>query len=502
MIPHDLEQRILRLHFVEHWPVGTIAKQCGVHHSTVKRVLHDHGVQQPLNTRSSLIDPFLGFIEQTLQQHPRLPASRLHQMVAQRGYPGSESHFRRLIARLRPRKPAEAYARLRTLPAEEAQVDWAHFGQHTIGRAKRPLSAFVLVLSYSRMPFVQFFFDQRMTSFLTGHVHAFAFLGGAPRRVLYDNLKSVVIRRQGDIIDLNQVASAFAGHYGYEIRPVAIARGNEKGRVERTIRYLRTSFWPACTWTDLDDLNRQVLHWCRDVASARKLPEDDTLTVHQAWQDERADLRRLPDDDFPVADIVFARVGKQPYVRFDKNDYSIPHNHVRRTVAVHACPTTVRIFDGDTLIAEHARCFDRRQTIETPEHIAALVAQKKQARKARGQHRVYTAVPSSEALLREAVKRGHSLGSAIAALLRLLDTWGADAVESAVQHAIASDAFHVAAVRQILDQRAQDAQTPPPMPLHLPSDPRIDGLHVTPHSLATYDNDNDNMSMEALDDVF
>ena len=141
MIPHDIEEKILRLFFVERWTPGTIAAQCGVHHSTVRRVLHDRGTPAPVSQRSSKVDPFLPFILTTLKQYPTLPASRLHAMVLERGYTGAEGHFRRIVAELRPRKPAEAYLRLRTLAGDEGQVDWGHFGQVRVGRAVRPLSA-------------------------------------------------------------------------------------------------------------------------------------------------------------------------------------------------------------------------------------------------------------------------------------------------------------------------------------------------------------------------
>ena len=111
MIPADLEERILRLHFVEKWTVGTIARQCGVHHSTVRRVLHSGGVAVPKQPRASMVDPYLPFIHQTLERYPTLPSSRLHRMVAERGYPGGPDHFRRIVSGLRPRKPAEAYLR-------------------------------------------------------------------------------------------------------------------------------------------------------------------------------------------------------------------------------------------------------------------------------------------------------------------------------------------------------------------------------------------------------
>jgi hypothetical protein len=151
-------------------------------------------------------------------------------MVRERGYRGSPDHFRHLIACHRPRPRAEAYLRLRSLPGEPAQVDWGHFGHLDIGRAQRPLMAFVMVLSHSRQIFLRFFPDARMESFLRGHVGAFTAWGGVPRVLLYDNLKSAVLERRGDAIRFHPTLLGFAGHYRYEPRPVAVARGNEKGR--------------------------------------------------------------------------------------------------------------------------------------------------------------------------------------------------------------------------------------------------------------------------------
>jgi transposase len=110
-------------------------------------------------------------------------------MVLERGYSGRPDHFRHLVARHRPRPKAEAYLRLRSLPGEQAQVDWGHFGHLEIGRARRPLMAFVMVLSHSRRIFLRFFPDARMESFLRGHAAAFEAWGGVPRVLLYDNLK-------------------------------------------------------------------------------------------------------------------------------------------------------------------------------------------------------------------------------------------------------------------------------------------------------------------------
>lgn len=485
MIPAQLAEQIVRLHFIEKWTVGTIAAQIGVHHTTVRRVLHDQGIASTETRRPSIVDPYLPFIAETLESYPKLPASRLYAMLVERGFPGSASHLRRIVATMRPRKPAEAFQRLHTLPGEEAQVDWAAFGTHSVGRAQRRLSAFVMVLSWSRMPFVRFFYDQRMGSFIEGHVRAFDFFGGQPRRALYDNLKSVVLERHDDAIRFHPTVLQMAAHYRFEPRPVAAYRGNEKGRVERTIRYLRTSFWPARTWTDLDDLNRQAMLWCRRTAGARTHHEDPSLTVSSAW--ERENLAAPPDDAFPADELVDVAAGKTPYVRFDKNDYSVPHDRVRRSLQVRATSERVRVFDGAMQIADHVRSFDKGGQIEEPAHLEALRVRKREARQARGMDRLRHAVPSSPTLLEGAAKRGHNLGSAVAGLLRLLDSWGPESVESAVVEALEADLLHVAAVRQVLDRRAQEAGTPPAIPVELPDDDRVRDLSVVPHALGGYD---------------
>lgn len=487
MIPDDLAQKILRLHFVEGWKVGTIATQVGVHHTTVRRVLDSHGIAPRIEARPSIVDPYLPFIAETLEKWPTLPASRLYSMVVERGYPGKPGHFRRIVARMRPRKPAEAFLRLSTLPGEQAQVDWAHCGKLGVGRATRALSAFVMVLTSSRMTFVRFYLDQRLGSFLDGHQAALHAFGGVPRVLLYDNLKTAVAERRGDAIRFNPTLLQFASHYRYEPRPVAPYRGNEKGRVERRIRDLRQSFLSGRTLRDLDELNAQVAVWCQQTVGGRPHPDDPTQTVAEAWEEERSRLRQLPDDLFPTEDRVEVKVGRTPYVRFDRNDYSVPHDHVRRTLTVLASPQRVRILDGDIEVAAHARSFDKGAQIENPEHIAALVAWKRKARAARGKDRLRHAVPSSPALLEGAARRGHNLGSAVAALLRLVDTWGAEAVERAVVEVLAADALHVGAVRQVLERRAQEAGTPPPIPVALPDDPKVRNLHVQPHALSTYD---------------
>ena len=165
-IDKAIEAKILRYHFVEQWRVGTIATQLGIHHSVVDRVISQAGLPKvERSLRSSIIDPYLPFIIQTLAQFPTLTSARLYEMALQRDYPGGPSLFRQRISQLRPAKQPEAYLRLKTLPGEQAQVDWGHFGHVQIGRAKRPLMAFVMVLSWSRQIFCGFISMPRWKTF-------------------------------------------------------------------------------------------------------------------------------------------------------------------------------------------------------------------------------------------------------------------------------------------------------------------------------------------------
>jgi transposase len=484
----DLEAKILRYHHVEKWRVGTIARQLHVHHGTVRRVLFRAGVPSPQHAvRVSKIDPYFPFIHETLERFPTLTAIRLYAMVRERGYRGSPDHFRHVIALHRPRKHVEAYLRLSTLPGEMGQVDWGHFGHLNIGRARRPLMAFVMVLAWSRQIFLRFSLDARMESFLRGHVAAFEAWSGLPRILLYDNLKSAVLERSGDAIRFHPTLLDFAGHYRYEPRPVAPARGNEKGRVERAIRYVRDSFFAARDFADLEDLNAQAQTWCNGQAADRLCPPARELCVRDAFAQEQARLIALPENPFVTDEIVPVSIGKTPYARFDLNDYSVPHTYVQRTVTVRATPERVRILDGSTLLAEHARSYDRRAQIENPAHLDELVAVKRKAREHRGANRLTNAVPASKELLLRAAARGNSLGSITLDLLQLLERFGPVELQAAIEETLANGAPHQHSVRIALEKRREARQAPPPIVVTLPEHVRAKDVIVQTHRLDTYD---------------
>ncbi|MEB2364303.1 MAG: IS21 family transposase [Bryobacterales bacterium] len=265
MITPEIRVQIRRYFYAEHWKIGTIAQALNVHPDTVRRAIEVERFQHAEPLRPSIVDPYLPFVREMLEQHPHLRATLLYQMIRDRGYSGSVEQLRRAVARLRP-QPHEAFLRLQVFRAEQAQVDWACFGSVMVGRARRQLSCFVMTLSWSRALYLEFFFDQTTENFLRGHVRAFQDWSGAPRVILYDNLKSAVLERRGNQIHFNPRLLELAGHYHFAPRPCQVRAGNQKGRVERAIRYVRDSFWAGRVFTTLAECNRQALAWRDEVA--------------------------------------------------------------------------------------------------------------------------------------------------------------------------------------------------------------------------------------------
>lgn len=485
-IDKEAEAKILRYHFVEQWRTGTIATQLGIHHSTVDRVLAQAGLPKVARTRrGSIIDPYLPFIIDTLREFPTLTAARLYNMAKQRGYPGGPSLFRQRISELRPRKLPEAYLRLKTLPGEQAQVDWGSFGYLQIGKARRPLMAFVMVLSWSRQIFLRFYLNQQMESFLRGHVAAFEAWQRLPRVLLYDNLKSAVLERQGDAIRFHPTLLALSAHYRFEPRPVAVARGNEKGRVERAIRYIRDNFFAGRHWRTLDELNAQADNWCQGVSADRACPEDRTLTVREAFLQEQASLLHLPDNPFDSHERQPVRAAKTPYVRFDLNDYSIPHQYVQQPLSVSADLERLQILAHGQCIAEHVRSFGKGEQIEQEAHINALWLEKTHAKLHRGQDRLSHTSAHAQTLLQLSVERGHVIKTTVRLLNQLLDDYGRDELHVALGEALDRQSPYPEAVQHILERRRDERHLPPPLAVAVPA--KVKHYSVKPARLADYD---------------
>ena len=488
MIDTETLARIRQLYFAEHWKIGTIVAELGLHHATVEAAVNLTSRKKPAPRppRAAKIDPYAPFIEETLRKHPRLVSTRIFDMLRARGFQGSAATVRRRVALLRPCFH-EPFLHRRLFAGEEAQIDWAHFGQVVVGDARRKLSCFVMTLSYSRALYLEFFYDQSQENFLRGHVRAFAYFGGVPRACLYDNLRSAVIERRGDAVHFHPRLIELCAHYHFQARPCAPARGNEKGRVERVIRYIRESFFAARAFATLSDFNRQAWLWRDEVAHERAWPDGAGRTVADAFDEEKPRLLPLPTHALTTDFVGPAYSAKTIYVRFDLNDYSIPPKAGGRPLTVVASDAVVRILDGAVEVARHARSYDRRQRIESAEHIETLLQEKRRARGSTRSARLLAAVPESEAFLDAAFERGESAGPQVVQLLRLLDLYGAEYLRRAVKEALERKTPRSSSVAYLIEKRVRAEQRPHEPPVDLSRRPELADFHVNPHRAETYD---------------
>lgn len=487
MSEEERDAEIRRLFYGEHWTMGTIATQLGVHRDVVERVVGRDGFARKTVTRPSALDPFVPFMRETLERYPGLTGSRLHRMLRERGYQGSVIQVRRRIRTegLRKQKK-EAFFELRMPPAEEAQVDWMHVGTLDVPGGRRTVSALVIVLSHSRATWVHFSFDQQIESVLRGHIEAFEFFGGVPRKLLYDNMKTVVVERRGDAIRFHSRLYGLAQHYLFSATPCGPYRPHEKGRVERRIRDLRSSFLAALSWSSLDDLRTEFRRWQQEVLFERRHPRDDTRTIREVFEEERKLLLDLPNHP-PDAQLIKAvTLRKQPYVTFDTNRYSVPPEFVNCCLTLAVSANRVRVLDGDTVIASHARSFGKKQRIDDPAHLDALAANKRKAAALRGRDRVTRMLPIAQTWYGALARRNFPMAPQTAKLLRLVEQYSLEDIDQAIETAIERQTPSVESVRHLLETASTGK---PRIPLDLPD--HLRKTHVHQHPLSSYDDDHD-----------
>lgn len=487
MITAEIRATIRRLVLREGWKIETAARRFGVHHSVVRRALRDPKdlVEHPATAPSEL-DPFKEYVVQRLTEHPELTAVRLLLELQLRGFTGGVAQLRRYVAKVRTPRARKAYLRIETEPGEQAQVDWGSFGHWRVGNTQRPLSAFAMVMRWSRALYVDFSLDQRMDTFLRMHQRALAFFGGVPKRVVYDNLKSVVLHHVGSTVQFNPAFLAFAGHHLFEPVAAPVRYPEFKGGVEAAIKFIRHSFFYGRTFSSLDDLRTQAHAWATETANTRihgttrERPAERLLV-------ERPRLRPLPEHAFETDLVLPMIVSKEARVHLDTNTYSVPHRFVGHSVLLRADDTTVRILADGVAIAEHPRSWGRRQAIEDRAHIDALLERRPAGRAPRRRDRLAALSPECRVYLQEVARRRIDLESEIQKLGRLLQLYGPADLAEGMQRALAARTFGARYVRALMDQsRFARGLGEPPEPI-LTGNTTADEIVVEPHSLETYD---------------
>ena len=487
MLTSELKAEIFRLFFAEHYTMNSIADTLGVHHDTVQSAINLRGQSRCLRPmRESMLRPYISVIEDRLAETPKLRSTRLIQILRDYGYQGSISLLRLKVAELRP-KYKRAFESITYFPAEQAQVDWASFGTIRVGRGERKMSCFVMTLCYSRATYAVFTYDQTLESFLRGHIRAFRYFRGIPRILLYDNLKAAVVDRQGTQVRFNPTLLEMAGHYCFHPRACNVRSGWEKGRVERTIRYIRDNFLAARQFRDIDDANGQLSAWLDGVCNVRLWPGDRSKTVRAMWDEERERLLPLPENDFATEDVGPCRPSKICYVRYDGNDYSVPFQYVGEILTLIAGEHEIRIIDGSRELAHHVRSYSKGERIRNDAHFIGIHEQKPRAASTSRRADLIAQIPQAERLYEMMFDSGITTGLQTTKLFKMLEVYGKDALAVAISEAIARNMARASAVAQILERRDGKRRDPVPLPVILPNHSIAGATTVSPHSLATYD---------------
>lgn len=482
----DKEHEIRRLHDVEKWTRGTIGTELGVHSDVVDRVL-DRGAERPLvlAPRPGLVDPFKGYIDETLKSHPRLRATRLFDMVRLRGYEGGIAVLRRHVADVRPVPRGEVYLSVERFIGEQAQVDWAHVGSLAVMGGTRALWVFVMVLAYSRAMWAELVFDLTVESLRRSLVRAAMHFGGVTRQWLFDNPKTVVLARHGDAVRYHPTLLDIAGAFRVQPRLCRPRRPTDKGGVERANRFLHDRFFAARTIMSIEDGNRQLLEFIRDIADVRPHPRFRDRSVAEVFAEEKERLLALP-ASLPETDLVApVRVDTTAFVRFGTNLYSVPPRYARETVTLVASDSEVRVLDGAEVVARHVRSWGKHQRIEEPEHRRELLEQKRAGRIPKTRDRLLAQVTGMDALYTRWIDLGRNVGLMTARTGKLFDLYGAEVLAKAVADVLARG-LHDPGALALRCEQARRA-TGAPMPVTLELGDHVPDCDVTPHDLSKYD---------------
>lgn len=483
----EVDAEIIRLYFAEHWRVGTIAAQLGIHPDVVRRAVGLGSARIGGAPRPRLVDPYRDFIRETLARYPRLRATRIYDMVRERGYRGSPRVLRAFVAEVRPRPHREVYLRTEPLCGEQAQVDWAYAGKVEVAGGERALWLFVMVLSYSRALWGEFVLDLSVHSLCRSLVRAARAFGGVSRQWLFDNPKTVVLERRGDAVRFHPVLLELCGAMRVQPRLCAVGRPEHKGRVERAIRYLRDRFLGGRTIASVADGNHQLERFIAEIASARPHPTLAPRTVGEVLADEQPRLLGLP-NPLPVTDVVITTsADRQAFVRFDTNRYSVRSEFAECPLTLVADDRVIRVLHGADCVGRHPRCFGKRQIIEDPAHRAALVAQRRAAADLKGRDRLRAIAPDFSVLLDRWALSGPSLGIQVTRAIRLLDLYGDEIFATATSELVTAGLRDTGALAIACDRLRRDKHRPIPIDLYLPA--HIEDHDVVPHDLETYDDD-------------
>lgn len=466
--------------------IAQTARALGLHPETVSKwVKRERFAARAPAPRSSRLDPYKDQVVRMLENHP-YSAQQVFQRLREAGYGGGLTIVKDYVTKVRPPR-REAFLKLAFACGECAQVDWGEYGSIQVGCTRRRLSFFVLVLAYSRRLFVQFTVSQTMEHFLACHEQAFAAIGGVPAKIMVDNLRSAVLQRLAGCAPVfNPRYLDFSRHWGFEIAACAPGRGNEKGRAENAVGYIKKNLLAGLELTDFSAINPAAQIWIDTVANVRTHGETHRRPI-DLYEEERSHLQPLNPMPYDIGRIETARVCKQFRVTLDTNRYSVPARYVGARVTLKAYPERVCIYFRDQLIARHVRCYERHQDIEDPDHAKVLIAQRANAREQHLWLQFLSLSPNAQRYYEGLEQRRANARHHVRKIVALADIYGAEAVARAIDDALAFHAFSCEYIANLLEMRARER--PAASPLHLTRARDLLDIDIEPPDLSAYEPD-------------
>jgi transposase len=484
MIDYQTYCQIRLLHQQKGLKVSQIAQELKLDPKTVAKWIERPAfAPRPSPKRPSKLDPFKGQIVALLERYP-YTAQQILQQLQHQGYAGGYSILKEYVRLVRPpRKPA--FLMLEFAPGECAQVDWGQYGSVPVGSTRRRLSFFVMVLCYSRMLYVEFTLSEAMEQFLSCHRHAWEFFGGVVQKVMIDNLKVGVVRHPtGEPAQFNPRYLDFAAHYGFQPVACNVRKGNEKGRVENGVGYVKKNFLHGLEIPSFAAVNPQAFLW-RDATANVRLHGETHQKPLDRFQKEKPLLKPLPVMPYDCAVIQSTAANRCCRVVFQTNRYSVPYLYASQRLSLKIYPDQLCLFHHEKLIAAHARSYDRRQNIAHPDHAKELVAQRKKARDQTLLLAFLSLGPQAEEYGRQLQHKRLNAPHHIQKIVALSEIYGPDQVARALQDALHFEAIGCEYVAHILQQRERPAATPGP--LHLTHRQDLLDLDLAPPDLSLYE---------------
>ena len=372
---------VLKRHHVDGEGIRAIAKATGLSRKRVRRMLGLKQNKVRVRRVSSLLDPHRQEIASLLGDTPGIKAPAVLERLRAQGYGGGITVLRDLLRTLRPTPKSDrrAYFSLDFLPAQKVQVDWGDFG-FAIPGCPRRVSGFVMAMCYSRLVYIEFVHSQAMGSFLRCMERGLRFYGGRTTADVFDNMKTVVAQRTKFATVFNKRFLDYAAARGFAVEACNPYSGNEKGRVERPIGFVRERFWPGRHFSSLLDLNQQAIQWRDSFCNGRIHDETGKVPSLVFEHEEKALLTPAAQTPFDTDDVLSCGVTKQFRVTFDRNTYSVPHRLVHQQVLVRGNDDWISVYLGPKCIAAHRRSWDSGKDIKDPAHEEGLLEQKPKAR--------------------------------------------------------------------------------------------------------------------------